>query len=104
MVEQCGLVTFHYKVGFEASSGQSIYKQKMSIDSFPDLKKEESLFLTYLVFLQCTTYVEENLTVIWRNPKPSSTLSCQPLKFKFEKESTNLILIEEDALVRSLIL
>ena len=34
-----------------------------------DLKKEESLFQNCLVPLKITTYVGENLTVIWRNPK-----------------------------------
>ena len=98
MMEQCDLETFHSKAGLIASTGQNIYKEKMSVDGLPDLEKKESSFLSYLVPLQITTYVGENLTVIWRNPKPSSTFYCRPLRFKFEKESTNLILIEEAAL------
>ena len=42
--------------------------------------------------------LEKSLTVIWRNPKPSATLYCQPLRFKFEIESTNLIFIKEATL------
>ena len=34
MLETFDLVSLHYKAGFYGSTGQSIYKQKMSIVSF----------------------------------------------------------------------
>ena len=68
IIEKRDLVLLHYKAGFDGSAGQ------MSVNILRDLKKEKSLFLTYLVPLQITISVRETQTVIWRNPKPSSTL------------------------------
>ena len=64
MIENCDLVLLHYKVGFDGPTSQSICKQKMSVDSLRDLKKEKSLFLTCLVPLQITSSVRETQTVI----------------------------------------
>jgi len=32
----------------------------------------------------------------WRNPRPSSTMYCKPLRFKFEKETAEVSKSEED--------
>ena len=55
MIEKCNLVFFNCKADFDGPTGQSIYKQKMYVDSVHGLKKEEKLFLTCLVPLQITT-------------------------------------------------
>ena len=87
-------VTFHYKARFDDPTGQSIYKQKMSANSLRDLKKRKVIVSN----LSCSTS-DYNLCrgnpTIRRNQKLLSTLYCRSLRFKFEKESTNLILIEE---------
>ena len=43
MTEQCDLVTFDYKVGINAPTGPSIYKQKISVDKICDLQNVELL-------------------------------------------------------------
>ena len=67
MIEKCDLVILHYKAGFDGSTGKSIYKKKMSVDNLEKatLIKKKSLFLTSLVPLEITTYVNETQTIIW---------------------------------------
>ena len=68
IIEKCDLILLHYKACFDGSTGQSICKEKMSVDSLRDLKKEKSLFFN----LPCSTSnynsVRETQTVIWRRP------------------------------------
>ena len=59
MIEKCDLVTLHFEADFDASTAQSKYKQKNFVDSPRDLKKEESLFLTWLA--------TSDYNLCWRN-------------------------------------
>ena len=54
---------------------------------------EQSLFLTCMVPLQL--YITETEEILWENKKPSSTLLCRPLRFRYVKESREVILEEE---------
>ena len=83
------------KVGFDGSTGQSVYKQITSEDTAHlDLAVEESLFLTCIVPLKLVN--EDTKEAIWTNPKPSSTHFCRPLRFQYTKED-QVVLKEEYA-------
>ena len=44
--------TLHHKIGFDGSTGQSIYKQSSNENNQRNLQQEESLFLTCIVPLE----------------------------------------------------
>lgn len=70
------------KWGFDGSSSQRRYKQKME-----EGKTDEAIFMTTLVPLKLTAAVGKEEMIIWENPKPCSTLYCRPVQFIFVKES-----------------
>ena len=80
-----------YKWGFDGATSQSIYKQISEVVMERDLKQEEHLFIMCMVPLE----LYSGSQVIWRNPKPSSTLLCRPIRFQFIKESQQTIKEEE---------
>lgn len=55
------------------------------------------MFVTSYVALQLITKDEDprNRKLIWKNPRPSSTRYCRPIRFQFQKETTQLALSEE---------
>lgn len=77
------------KWGFDGSSGHSIYKQKFETD----ILQNENIFVTSLVPLRlidsATNYV------IWKNPRPSSTKFCRPLRLQWIHESKEVSKEEE---------
>lgn len=78
------------KYGFDGSSGQSQYKQKFEDENASD----SSMLLTSLVPLRL--FKNENQTsIIWQNPKPSSPRFCSPIKIQYIKEDQTSILQEE---------
>ena len=79
------------KWGCDGSSGHSEYKQRFAQTEASGAK----LFLTSFVplGLQRSDADSSRLTY-WRNPKPSSTRFCRPIKFEFVKESSSVILAE----------
>lgn len=78
-------LTLICKWGFDGSSGHSQYKQNFISSESTD----EFLFLTAMVPLRLID--EETGQEQWRNPRPSSTLYCRPIKFLFQKENSNLV-------------
>ena len=82
------------KFGFDGSTGQSVYKQPTleGIDRL-DYAIEESLFMTCMVPLQLR--IVETGEILWNNEKPSSTLYCRPIRFRYTKETKEIILEEE---------
>jgi len=54
------------------------------------------LFLFSLVPLQLQCNVENNndKIVLWKNPRPSSTRFCRPIKYMFKKETAQTTLEE----------
>lgn len=81
------------KWGFDGSTGHSAYKQKFSDSSIED----GSLFVTsycplQLVFKSNTSDPDQ---IFWKNPRPSSTRYCRPLRFQFTKETKELSVQEE---------
>jgi len=81
------------KWGFDGSTGYSEYKQKVLNNEM----KDSSLFVTSYVPLQLLTTADDpkHRKIIWKNPRPSSTRYCRPLRFQFKKETTQLALNEE---------
>lgn len=65
------------KWGFDGSTGHSEYKQKFSDSAIDD----SSLFVTSYVPLQliCKSNTSDE-PIIWKNPRPSSTRWCRPIK------------------------
>ena len=86
-------LTLICKIGYDGSTGQSVYKQNSSNDSeLADISSEESLFLTCLVPLQIKSDVSGD--IIWQNDRPSSTLFCRPVRFSYTKENRDTIRAE----------
>lgn len=81
------------KWGFDGSSGQSEYKQTVQNNDLDD----SHLFVTSYVPLQLVTKPDEahNTKIIWKNPRPSSTRYCRPIRFQFKKESVQVSIDEE---------
>lgn len=77
---------------FKWGSGlQSRYKQKANTNEFEDAYIVE----TSLVPLQLYGYNEMNQKIIlWQNSRTSSTSYCRPIRFRFAKETEQLILEE----------
>lgn len=80
---------FIHKWGMDGSSGHSQYKQKTKSD-FSD----SDMFVTSCVPLQLIH--EGNRDVIWKNPRPSSTRYCRPIRLQFKKETTEISILEAD--------
>ena len=70
------------KWGFDGSSGQSEYKQKITTTEHSDA----SLFCTTLFPLQLKCKEK----VIWKNPVPASTRFCRPIHLQYKRETTEL--------------
>lgn len=81
------------KWGFDGSTGHSEYKQCFSDPTLED----SSLFVTSYVPLQLVLKSdnEENSVVLWKNPRPSSTRYCRPIRLRYLKESTEVSVEEE---------
>lgn len=81
------------KWGFDGSTGHSEYKQCFSDPTLED----SSLFVTSYVPLQLIMKSdnEENSVVLWKNPRPSSTRYCRPIRFRYLKETAEVSVGEE---------
>lgn len=82
------------KWGFDGSTGHSEYKQ-----SFSDSRIEDgSLIVTSYVPLQliCKSNTSDPHKIIWKNPRPSSTRFCRPIRFQFAKETKEISVQEEE--------
>lgn len=87
-IEESTSATLVCKWGFDGSSGHSLYKQRF----FDPGKTDEYMFL--IAF--CPLKLIDNKGVeCWKNPHPSSTIYCRPIKFMFIKENAQLIKDEE---------
>ena len=74
------------KWGCDGSSGHSEYSQPFTSGTVSD----GSLFLSSLVPLQLHRS-DDDRKIYWRNPKPSSTRYCRPIRFEFVKESNQVV-------------
>lgn len=83
-----GEFTLHCKWGFDGSSGHSAYKQ---VWEEKGEVSDESVFITSFVPLVLTGDDGE----VWKNPRPSSTRFCRPIRLQFVKESKRVIKEEE---------
>jgi len=89
---------FICKWGCDGSSGHSEYHQKFRNTLTDDCDEREtnltdsSVFLFSLVPLRLVANCKntnENF-ILWENPCPSSTRYCRPIKFSYEKETTEV--------------
>ena len=86
------------KVSFDGSTGQSIYTQVTDELENRSLVQEASLFLTCFVPLELTGFSGQVGKIVWRNPHPSSTLYCRIVRFRFVKETTDIMNAEDQFL------
>lgn len=70
-------LVLHCKWGIDGSTGHSQYKQA-------GVQQDDRMLVTTLVPLQLETGVGE---VIWRNPTPSSTRFCRPIRLQLATET-----------------
>ncbi|KAG6456667.1 hypothetical protein O3G_MSEX009874 [Manduca sexta] len=77
----CNQLVLHSKWGFDGASNQSIYHQKSSTHD----ENLSTVFMTSLVPLKLTE--ESTGNILWQNERPSSTIYCRPISFKFMKET-----------------
>lgn len=80
-------LTLFSKWGFDGSSGHSSYKQAFYSSNASD----SSVFITSIVPLKLVSGNE----VVWKNPRPSSTRFCRPLKIEYTKETTSVSNLEK---------
>jgi len=81
-------LTVFYKWGCDGSSGHSTYRQ--SFTNSDHNMVDQHLFAICIVPLQ----LQRKSTILWKNPRPSSTRYCRPLKVMFAKESETLVRAE----------
>jgi len=91
------------KWGCDGSSSQARYKQITSSNL-----NDSDIFMFSLVPLQlrCTKIDNPKTIVLWKNPRPSSTRYCRPIKFEYKKETIVSTLEEVNAVeeeIKSLI-
>lgn len=92
------------KYGADGSSGHSEYMQKPTTTNEQEIS-DTHLFLITFVPLRLVGYSDNMQQVddtkgeiLWRNPRPSSTRLCRPIKFLYAKETTELIRQEINSL------
>jgi len=74
-------LTVFYKWGCDGSSGHSTYRQ--SFTNSDHNMVDQHLFAICIVPIQ----LRRGGSILWKNPRPSSTRYCRPLKVMFAKES-----------------
>lgn len=77
------------KWGFDGSSNQSRYKQKWTTPGVTD----DSIVLTCLVPIILINLETNN--IIWKNPRPSSTRYCRPIRYQWLQETSDVCRQEE---------
>lgn len=86
--EDLSQITLYTKWGFDGSSGHSSYKQAFhGFDA-----SDSAVFITSIVPLKLIC----NGKTIWKNPRPSSTRYCRPLKIEFSKETASTAKLEKE--------
>lgn len=88
--EQDQKITAIYKWGCDGSSGHSTYRQGFLNEN--NNISDECLFAVCIVPLR----IVKGSCLLWKNPRPSSTRYCRPLKMVFQKESAELVRLEVD--------
>ena len=92
-------LTLKSKVGFDGSSGRSLYTQITTEKENRNITDKASLFLTCFVPLQLFGYSNGEKRIIWSNPHPSSALFSRPIRFSYKKEKD--VLKEEEEFLRN---
>lgn len=80
------------KWGFDGSSGFSVYKHIPGTSESKDTS-EGSIFMTSLVPLRLVEEGTDN--ILWKNPRPSSTRFCRPVRLQWIHETAEISKQEE---------
>ena len=83
-------LTLISKWGLDGSIANE-YKQKL--DSPAD--SDASVLMTSLVPIQLIHGKANSSVVLWKNPRPSSTRYCRPIRFCFQRETPTTIAQEK---------
>ncbi|XP_076674657.1 LOW QUALITY PROTEIN: uncharacterized protein LOC143372392 [Andrena cerasifolii] len=81
--------TLTVKYGFDGSSGHSGWKQK----GLSEEETDEYIFQYSMVPLELKEDTSED--VIWKNPRPSSTRFCRPIRLQWKHETNEVIIAEK---------
>ena len=87
------------KWGFDGSSSQSEYKQRFTEDT---AASDADILLTSLVPLQLVMKRKTSETILWQNPRSSSTRFCRPVRYQMLKESHTVLKYEDDYINRQI--
>ena len=83
------------KIGSDGTTGLSEYKFVKE----RELKDESCVFLTSTVPLKLYAVSDKGQkTLVWKNPKPSSSRFCRPLRMQFRKETQEITKAEKTRL------
>ncbi|XP_065679128.1 uncharacterized protein LOC136093881 [Hydra vulgaris] len=91
-------LTLRSKIGFDGATGLSVYKQSSTDEAGRSLANEVSLFITCLVPLDLYFFTDAKRQLVWRNHKPSSPIFCRPVRFKYIKETKEVVLEEFESI------
>lgn len=81
-----------YKWGADGSGSQSNYNQHFeSNNSHHTQHDDSSLFTTSIVPLQMYQQNQNSKSILWQNPRTSSTRFCRPIRIQFVKENIDTI-------------
>ena len=81
--------TLTIKYGFDGSSGHSGWKQK----GLREEETDEYLFQCSMVPLELKEDISKE--IIWKNPRPSSTRFCRPIRLQWKHETSEVIIAEK---------
>jgi len=87
----CNLILI-CKWGCDGTSGQCSYKQKFN-DGDRGTNDDASIFFISLVPLELSSTVDKEMNskvIVWKNPRPSSTRFCRPIKIQFLHETAEV--------------
>ncbi|KAE8739180.1 hypothetical protein FOCC_FOCC015321 [Frankliniella occidentalis] len=82
------------KWGFDGSSSHAEYNNHGPGDG---TERKDCMFLTSMAPVQMRLESNKN-TVVWQNPRPSSTRYCRPIRFQ-QRAETKQLLIQESAYI-----
>ena len=91
-------LTLISKWGCDGSSGQTMYKQKVAHSDLRDC----NLFMSCMVPLELNAQDDDKKLIVWKNPRPSSTRYCRPIKLEFVSETPEVVTKERKDMMSQL--
>lgn len=86
-------VIVHVKWGMDGCGGLSLFKQKGE-----GLGQDGSIFVSGFVPLRISSAAPSGVLgdTLWANPKPSSSMWCRPIRFRYTKETAETVRQERE--------